>query len=153
MLIDTLRITDPLSSFILPVGVHAVADTCGRVSGGLRRQARRVLHGLLKFDPTQVPSKGAPGFGAGSGAPSVMFGFLKHLWYTGEQKQGLLRCAPAPLYKYGTRFLRAASVGWGIAGAARVHSNNVRVLQNQAADSRQLRAAPSPHGIFCRHFL
>lgn len=55
-----------------------------------------MLHGLLKFDPMKVPARGVPGFGAGSGAPSVMFGFLKHLWYTGDKSQALLRCAAPP---------------------------------------------------------
>lgn len=50
-----------------------------------------MLNDLLGFDPMHVPAKGVPGFGAGSGASSVMFGFLKHLWYTGEQSQALAR--------------------------------------------------------------
>ena len=45
------------------------------------RQAYRTLRQLLGYDPTRsLP--GQPGYGAGSGAPDIMFGFLKHLWAT-----------------------------------------------------------------------
>ena len=47
---------------------------------------------LLRYDPLAVQQAGAAGYGAGSGAPDVMFGFLKHLWHTGEQQQALFRC-------------------------------------------------------------
>jgi serine/threonine-protein kinase mTOR len=52
-----------------------------------------VLVELLRYDPLAVQQAGAAGYGAGSGAPDVMFGFLKHLWHTGEQQQALFRCA------------------------------------------------------------
>lgn len=57
------------------------------------RQSRRILEQLLRYNPLTVQSAGIPGFGAGSGNPSVMFGFLKHLWHTGEQEQALARLA------------------------------------------------------------
>ena len=46
---------------------------------------------LLRYHPLAVEQAGAAGYGAGSGAPDVMFGFLKHLWHTGEQQQALFR--------------------------------------------------------------
>ena len=46
------------------------------------RQAKRILNTLLRYDPAQAAEPGAPGYGAGSGAPGVMFGFLKHMWAT-----------------------------------------------------------------------
>ena len=57
--------------------------TCLRLQS-CRRQARRTLLGLLHYDPG-TRQEGQPGFGAGSGKPDVMFGFLKHLWGTGER--------------------------------------------------------------------
>lgn len=34
---------------------------------------------------------GQPGFGAGSGAPSVMLAYCKHLWNSGERREALSR--------------------------------------------------------------
>ena len=56
------------------------------------RQAYRTLRALLGYDPTAVPM-GESGCGAGSGAPDIMFGFLKHLWATQSRQHALLRCA------------------------------------------------------------
>jgi FKBP12-rapamycin complex-associated protein len=55
------------------------------------RQAYRTLRALLGYEPTSVPA-GEPGYGAGSGAPDIMFGFLKHLWATQSRQHALLRC-------------------------------------------------------------
>lgn len=55
------------------------------------RQSRRNLHELLGFDPLTVTSPHQAGYGAGSGAPHVMFGYLKHLWATGDRKDALHR--------------------------------------------------------------
>ena len=54
------------------------------------RQAYRTLHQLLGYDPTGVPP-GQPGYGSGSGAPDIMFGFLKHLWATHSRQDALAR--------------------------------------------------------------
>ena len=56
-----------------------------------RRQSRHNLHELLGFDPLTITSPKQAGFGAGSGAPHVMFGYLKHLWATGDRKDALHR--------------------------------------------------------------
>jgi len=56
-----------------------------------RRQSRRNLHELLGFDPLTITSPKQAGYGAGSGAPHVMFGYLKHLWATGDRKDALHR--------------------------------------------------------------
>lgn len=53
------------------------------------RLAERVYRQLLQYDPLTVP-KGQRGFGAGSGAPTVMYGYLKHLWMT-ESSHSLAR--------------------------------------------------------------
>ncbi len=52
---------------------------------------------LLRYDPLTLSEPGSRGYGSGSGQPDVMFGFLKHLWHTGEQSQALHRCAPSLL--------------------------------------------------------
>ncbi len=54
------------------------------------RQAYRLLRSLLGYDPTTVPM-GEPGFGSCSGAPDLMFGFLKHLWAMHSKHDALLR--------------------------------------------------------------
>eukprot|EP00891_Asterochloris_glomerata_P006787 jgi/Astpho2/6787/fgenesh1_pm.00103_%23_6_t len=54
------------------------------------RQARRTLLELLGYDPLDLPP-GEAGYGAGSRAPHVMFGFLKHLWHTGDRHDALHR--------------------------------------------------------------
>jgi hypothetical protein len=59
----------------------------------LCRQSRRNLHELLGFDPLTITSPHQAGYGAGSGAPHVMFGYLKHLWATGDRKDALQRHA------------------------------------------------------------
>ena len=59
------------------------------------RQAYRTLRTLLRYDPSAVPL-GERGYGAGSGAPDLMFAFLKHLWATQSRHDALLRCALAP---------------------------------------------------------
>ncbi len=46
------------------------------------RLAERVYRQLLRYDPLEVKSKEQAGYGAGSGAPTVMYGYLKHLWAT-----------------------------------------------------------------------
>jgi len=56
-----------------------------------------VLVKLLRYDPLTLSEPGSRGYGSGSGQPDVMFGFLKHLWHTGEQSQALHRCAPSLL--------------------------------------------------------
>lgn len=53
------------------------------------RLAERVYRQLLQYDPLTV-AKGQPGYGAGSGAPTVMYGYLKHLWVT-ESSHSLAR--------------------------------------------------------------
>lgn len=53
------------------------------------RLAERVYRQLLQYDPLTVP-KGQRGYGAGSGAPTVMYGYLKHLWVT-ESSHSLAR--------------------------------------------------------------
>ena len=55
------------------------------------RQSRRNLHELLRYDPVTITSPNQQGYGAGSGAPHVMFGYLKHLWATGDRKDALHR--------------------------------------------------------------
>ena len=55
------------------------------------RQAHRTLRTLLRYDPTAVPP-GERGYGAGSGAPDLMFAFLKHLWATQSRHDALMRC-------------------------------------------------------------
>ncbi|DBA66640.1 TPA: hypothetical protein ACH3X2_002209 [Trebouxia sp. C0005] len=65
------------------------ASLC-RKSGRVR-QSRRNLHELLGFDPLTITSPHQAGYGAGSGAPHVMFGYLKHLWATGDRKDALHR--------------------------------------------------------------
>jgi hypothetical protein len=59
----------------------------------LCRQSRRNLHELLGFDPLTITSPHQAGYGAGSGAPHVMFGYLKHLWATKDRKDALHRHA------------------------------------------------------------
>lgn len=54
------------------------------------RQSRRTLLQLLHFDPT-TRAYGQPGYGAGSGKPDVMFGFLKHMWSTGDRHDAFQR--------------------------------------------------------------
>ena len=56
------------------------------------RQAYRTLRSLLGYDPTAIPA-GQSGYGAGSGAPDLMFGFLKHLWATHSRHDALHRCS------------------------------------------------------------
>ncbi|KAK9806197.1 hypothetical protein WJX72_004970 [[Myrmecia] bisecta] len=65
------------------------ASLC-RKSGRVR-QSRRTLLQLLQYDPMAVHGPGMPGFAAGSGKPHVMFGFLKHLWATGDRDNALHR--------------------------------------------------------------
>lgn len=57
----------------------------------VHRQSRRNLHELLRYDPLTITSPQQQGYGAGSGAPHVMFGYLKHLWATGDRKDALQR--------------------------------------------------------------
>lgn len=57
------------------------------------RQSRRTLLQLLHFDP-MTRNPGEAGYGAGSGKPDVMFGFLKHVWSTGDRRDAFQRCAP-----------------------------------------------------------
>ncbi|BDA44527.1 Serine/threonine-protein kinase TOR [Coccomyxa sp. Obi] len=57
---------------------------------GRPKQANRTLRTLLGYDPTAVPA-GEQGYGAGSGAPDLMFGFLKHLWATQSRHDALQR--------------------------------------------------------------
>lgn len=45
---------------------------------------------MLGYDPTTIPV-GQSGYGAGSGAPNLMFGFLKHLWATHSRHDALHR--------------------------------------------------------------
>jgi FKBP12-rapamycin complex-associated protein len=45
---------------------------------------------LLRYDPSMT-HPGQPGFGAGSGAPSVMLAYCKHLWNSGERREALAR--------------------------------------------------------------
>ena len=59
------------------------------------RQARRTLLELLGYDPLDLPP-GEAGYGAGSRAPHVMFGFLKHLWHTGDRHDALNRSSTLP---------------------------------------------------------
>ena len=54
------------------------------------RQAQRTLRQLLGYDPAHVPA-GQPGYGSGSGAPDIMFGFLKHMWATHGRQDALAR--------------------------------------------------------------
>ena len=54
------------------------------------RQAQRTLRQLLGYDPANVPA-GEPGYGSGSGAPDIMFGFLKHMWATHGRQDALAR--------------------------------------------------------------
>lgn len=60
------------------------------ILGRLHRQAYRTLRSLLGYDPTTIPA-GQSGYGAGSGAPDLMFGFLKHLWATHSRHDALHR--------------------------------------------------------------
>ena len=63
-----------------------VSSTCGWC-----RQARRTLLGLLHYDPMTKQETEA-GYGAGSGKPDVMFGFLKHMWGIGDRVEAFHRC-------------------------------------------------------------
>eukprot|EP00884_Botryococcus_braunii_P019425 jgi/Botrbrau1/6166/Bobra.0344s0007.1 len=53
------------------------------------RQSMATLLELLRFDPSRR-YPGEPGYGAGSGAPEIMFGYLKHQWYTGADRVDVL---------------------------------------------------------------
>ena len=57
---------------------------------GCRRQARRALLGLLHYDP-MTRQEAEAGYGAGSGKPDVMFGFLKHMWGIGDRVEAFHR--------------------------------------------------------------
>lgn len=61
------------------------------------RQAKATLLQLLRFDPARR-RPGEAGYGAGSGAPEVMFGYLKHMWYTGADRVDVLnrQCTSPP---------------------------------------------------------
>ena len=74
--------------FDTEAGLHLLPTPCHPAA---RRQAYRTLRALLGYDPSTVPM-GEPGYGAGSGAPDLMFGFLKHLWATQSRHDALLRC-------------------------------------------------------------
>lgn len=120
---------------------------------GRRRQGRRVLHGLLKFDPMKVPARGVPGFGAGSGAPSVMFGFLKHLWYTGDKSQALLRCAAPPCARgtsaaaAGARAQPPRYASRATPGASRTAVSGGIFLERGPLNSHALPRSSLPHRI------
>lgn len=63
-----------------------------KVRGGEKagcRQGKATLLQLLRFDPARR-RPGEAGYGAGSGAPEVMLGYLKHLWYTGADRVDVL---------------------------------------------------------------
>ena len=66
------------------------------------RQAQRTLRQLLGYDPANVPA-GQPGYGSGSGAPDIMFGFLKHMWATHGRQDALARYGTCCLLYIGAR--------------------------------------------------
>lgn len=57
---------------------------------GAQRAAHRTLLAMLRYDPGGA-APGTPGFGAGSGAPTVMLAYLKHLWATGQKADAFSR--------------------------------------------------------------
>lgn len=59
-------------------------------NAGCERQAYRSLVRMLQYDPALCP-QGAAGYGACSGNPVVMLGYLKHLWATGRRQEAFMR--------------------------------------------------------------
>lgn len=59
-------------------------------NAGCERQAYRLLVRMLQYDPALCP-QGAAGYGACSGNPVVMLGYLKHLWATGRRQEAFMR--------------------------------------------------------------
>ena len=89
-----------ISSSLISCEIKAGSRSCKNITWQtclyvVCRQAYRTLRTLLGYDPTTVPA-GQPGYGAGSGAPELMFGFLKHLWATQSRQDALQRCPVLP---------------------------------------------------------
>lgn len=59
-------------------------------NAGCERQAYRLLVRMLQYDPALCP-QGAAGYGACSGNPAVMLGYLGHLWATGRRQEAFMR--------------------------------------------------------------
>ncbi|GFR45445.1 hypothetical protein Agub_g6841, partial [Astrephomene gubernaculifera] len=97
---------------------------------GRQRQAYRMLLQLLRYNPMAISQPGAPGYGAGSGAPHVMLAFLKHLWTQGQRGEAYNRMKdlvrelqanavpPAAAAAAATAAAAAASAASGAGGGA-----------------------------------
>lgn len=106
---------------------------------GRTRQATKTLVTLLKYDPLSVAKPGVVGFGAGSGAPDVMFAYLKLLWNEGDRESALARMLE--LYQeVGTAAVEAVADGMTAPQHPRLSSGTDAVL----TDSGLLGVVPAP---------
>lgn len=51
------------------------------------RLAERTYLRLLEYNPQTITTKDQRGYGAGSGAPHVMYGYLKHQWVASTDRE------------------------------------------------------------------